>query len=82
MKNDIYKLAEDPERDRALAVFRNKCAETMGVTLQGNRLTLRSKLDGKDIQMHAVIIYVYDLSPNPYEDKENSNGISDSLEED
>lgn len=65
MKHDIYqKLAG--EEDYYLELMRQKVAETMGVTLAGNRLTVRFS-DPNDrrknpalVQIHMVILEVDD----------------------
>jgi hypothetical protein len=67
MNHDIYQMKQHPVTDRVLEEMRQNIADgrVMGVTLQGNRLTVRWGESLK--QVHMVIIEVEDGDPDPHD---------------
>lgn len=55
---DIYEMEHAPEVNAVLEDLRKKIAQSVGVTLNGNRLTCRWYHDGKLVDVHAVILNV------------------------
>ena len=54
---DIYKI-KHPEIDLLLEAMRKRIANNMGVTLSGNRLTMRFNYNGDLVQIETVILNV------------------------
>lgn len=53
---DIFETSREHTESETLDHFRDKLAEQFGVTLNGNRLTLRSRIDGNYVSIHCVIL--------------------------
>jgi hypothetical protein len=54
----LYKMSYEPEVADVLEEMRKKVASQFGVTLVGNRLTLRWTKDGQTVSVHAIIAEV------------------------
>ena len=55
---EIYKCQITTEEEALLEVMRSRIGRDLGVTLNGNRLTLRWYQEGKLVDVHAVILRV------------------------
>ncbi len=55
---DLYEMEHPQPVAETLEEMREKLGEWFGVTLQGNRLTLRWNKDGHLVDVHAVIVSV------------------------
>jgi len=55
----IYKCTMEPEEEEVLEELRDKIAKVAGVTLTGNRLTVRWNMDGHLVNAHMVIERVH-----------------------
>lgn len=51
----IYETSHDLEIERVLDSMREKIAKIFGVTLQGNRLTVRWYLDDELVDVHMIV---------------------------
>ena len=51
----LYKTLPDAEVDRVLEVLRQKISQVAGVTLNGNRLTVRWNMDGELVDVHMIV---------------------------
>lgn len=60
MNHDIYKTLPYPGVDEILEEMRTKIAKEFGVTLTGNRLTVRWWIDEKLVDVHMAILSVDD----------------------
>lgn len=71
MKHHIYKLAkQESSVDKTLGELRDTISNSgPGVTLQGNRLTVRwtNKKSGEWKQVHMIVLEVEDGEPEPVE---------------
>lgn len=60
MERPIYHVVMEPEEEQILEEMRKHCAKEFGVTLTGNRLTLRWYRGGKLVHVHMIIEHVDD----------------------
>jgi hypothetical protein len=67
MEIPIYKMKHESQVAAILEEMRKRCAKEFGVTLVGNRLTLRWGAGAKLIEAHMIIEHV-----NNGEDEEES----------
>ena len=72
----IYKTTMTPEQQRVVDELRSLIARVAGVTLQGNRLTVRWNQDGALVDIHMLIESV----TTPTEAKEDMRQYKDTQE--
>lgn len=65
----LYEIVVDSETETVLEDMRKKIARNFGVTLQGNRLTLRWYIDNTCVSVHTIIEHV--LTPSETQNLES-----------
>lgn len=60
MKHDVYEIQPDQNVDPLLEQMRDRISQAAGVTLAGNRLTVRWRDRGYLREVHMVILEVDD----------------------
>jgi hypothetical protein len=55
---EIYRMKHEKDVEEVLEAMREHMAKTMGVTVNGNRCTVRWYLRGKLVDVHMVIVNV------------------------
>lgn len=53
--SSIYETVHEPEVERVLSSLSAKIGKQCGITLQGNRLTVRWYIDGELVDVHMLI---------------------------
>jgi hypothetical protein len=56
--SEVYNLKTTRDEDAVLDELRKKVSEVAGVTIQGNRLTIRFKMDGALVNIHSAILRI------------------------
>jgi hypothetical protein len=51
----VYQMKHEPEVEKVLEAMRLKLAQEFGVTVTGNRCTVRWNMDGQLVDVHMII---------------------------
>ena len=51
----VYQMKHEPEVEKVLEAMRVKLAQEFGVTVTGNRCTVRWNMDGQLVDVHMII---------------------------
>ncbi len=72
MRTELFEMYHPPKAEAILEELRKRIATVAGVTLSGNRLTVRwNNEDNEIVHVHSVILHVEDgkEEEEEYEDK-------------